>query len=63
MNWNNRQANPGEKSRMRDEIDAQIREFLQRGGKIDVLTANQRPPRDSAIGSVWHLEDFSEVDQ
>jgi hypothetical protein len=42
---------PNEKDRMRDEIDAQIREYLQKGGHIEVISENdiRRPP----VGSVW----------
>ena len=41
-----------EKERMRAEINDQVAEFLKRGGKIDVLTKEQRPATN--IGSVWH---------
>lgn len=50
---NNDDTNISEKNRIRDEIDAQIREYLQRGGKIDVLTGNQ-DSRRRAVGCVWH---------
>lgn len=62
MNRGNTRSNPNEKHRMREEIDAQVREYLQRGGKIDVLLANQRQ-RDTAIGSVWRTDDLSELDR
>ena len=45
-----------EKNRIRDEIDAQIRDFLKHGGKIDVLSTNpygQRP----VVGTAWHNQD------
>ena len=56
MNREDDKTNIGEKNRIRDEIDEQIREYLQQGGKIDVLGANDRPPQN-AIGSVWHGSD------
>ena len=42
-----------EKNRTRDEIDEQIREYLKRGGKIDVLSGNQAKTGNT-MGSVWH---------
>lgn len=51
-------SQPGahEKERMRAEIDSQVEEFLQRGGKIDVLSGpNQQ--KASNVGSVWHQQD------
>ena len=63
MNRNSDKSSVTEKNRMRDEIDEQIREYLKQGGKIDVLTGNQRDPRN-AIGSVWHgPEDISGIGQ
>ncbi len=62
MQRSNTRTNPSEKNRMREEIDAQIREYLQRGGKIDILLANQRQ-QDTAIGSVWRTDDLSELDR
>jgi len=62
MNWSNQRENPGEKTRIREEIDAQVREFLQRGGKIDILATNPRLQGNS-VGSVWHMEDVPDVDQ
>lgn len=56
MKRKDEQANISEKRRIRDEIDEQIRAYLQQGGKIDVLTANERGTRN-AIGSVWHGSD------
>ena len=49
-------TNIGEKNRIRDQIDEQIRQYLQQGGKIDVLSTNDRNPHN-AIGSVWHGSD------
>jgi hypothetical protein len=40
---------------MRAEIDRQITEFLDRGGKIDVVTGEQQKP--ASVGSVWHQQD------
>ena len=56
MNRKDEQTRISEKDRIRDEIDAQIRQYLQQGGKIDVLSANNRTP-GQAIGSVWHGSD------
>ena len=42
--------NTTEKNRIRDEIDEQIRYYLQRGGKIDVLSAD-RAKSGKAIAS------------
>ena len=44
-----------EKERMRAEIDSQIADFLDRGGKIDVLTNEHQ--LQSRVGSVWHPQD------
>lgn len=63
MNRKDEQTRIHEKNRIRDEIDAQVRHYLQQGGKIDVLSANNRAP-GQAIGSVWQdLDDFSDIDQ
>ena len=56
MNRNHDNTSESEKSRIRNEIDAQVEAFLKSGGKIDVLNANKRSPRAS-IGSVWHGPD------
>lgn len=48
--------NECEKNRIRNEIDAQIAEFLKAGGKIDVLADKQSNPK-SAIGAVWRNGD------
>ncbi len=44
-------SSPSEKNRMRDEIDAQITEYLQKGGHIEVI--NDSNPRRTPVGSVW----------
>ena len=44
-----------EKERMRAEIDNQIADFLNRGGKIDVLSSDQQ--QRPTVGSVWHQQD------
>jgi len=41
-----------EKERIRLQINAQVEEFLRRGGAIDVITDNARPAVTMA-GSVW----------
>lgn len=46
-------SNMTEKNRIRDEIDEQIREYLKRGGKIDVLSGKQTKT-GNPVGSVWH---------
>lgn len=56
MNRKDEQSRISEKNRIRDEIDAQIRQYLQQGGKIDVLSANNRNT-GRTIGSVWHGSD------
>jgi hypothetical protein len=48
-------ASEHEKERMRAEIDRQIADFLNRGGKIDVLGDEQQ--RRDGGGSVWHQQD------
>jgi len=60
MNRYQNRVNPSEKNRMRNEIDEQVRDFLQRGGKIDVLAASQRRLENNAIGSVWHTDELPE---
>jgi len=62
MNHNNHRAGAHEKNRVRDEIAAQIRDFLQRGGKIDVLTNGQGDKRNT-IGSAWHSEEFADLNE
>lgn len=52
-----------EKNRIRDEIDRQVRAYLQQGGKIEVLSATNRQV-GSLIGSVWHgSEDLPGIGQ
>ncbi len=51
-----------EKQHLRDEITEQIREYLQRGGQIEVLNDN-RVASASAGASVWsELEDGIDID-
>lgn len=45
-----------EKERIRQEINAQVREFLERGGKIDIRGANERG-QNAVIGPVWHSQE------
>ena len=48
-------GNNNQKNRVRAQIDAQVREFLARGGQIDVVDNQQRDT--TGIGSVWHGRD------
>lgn len=41
-----------EKERIRLQINAQVEEFLRRGGAIEVVTENSRPAA-AIVGSVW----------
>jgi len=41
-----------EKERMRLQINAQVEEFLRRGGAIEVVTDNASPGT-AIVGSVW----------
>lgn len=45
-----------EKERIRLQIDAQVEEFLRRGGAIDVVTDNSRKG-PAAVGSAWSDQD------
>ena len=56
MNRNDEKTNTVEKTRIRDEIEAQVQEFLSQGGKIDVVGTGQTGRRPT-IGSVWHGQD------
>jgi len=56
VNRNHNKTNTSEKNRIRDEIDEQIRAYLQRGGKIDVLNTD-RDSRRRVVGSVWDAPD------
>ncbi|AQA17544.1 hypothetical protein BST95_04160 [Halioglobus japonicus] len=49
-------TNEVEKTRIRDEIDAQIAEYLKAGGEIDVLSDTPNRGK-SPMGSVWHNGD------
>ncbi|QFU77473.1 hypothetical protein EY643_18350 [Halioglobus maricola] len=53
MKRHNNTINESEKKRIRDEIDTQIAQFLETGGKIDVLSGNSNDSK-RVIGSVWH---------
>lgn len=52
MNQKDDKTNTIERNRIRDEIEAQVREFLQQGGKIHVIGGGRAVQR--TIGSVWH---------
>lgn len=41
-----------EKTRLRDQITEQIREYLQRGGEIEIVQ-DQRHSRAPLVGSIW----------
>lgn len=63
MKRDSNKINESEKNRIRDEIDAQIAEFLLAGGKINVLSDNPKASKP-AIGSVWHTgEDLASLGQ
>lgn len=46
-------GNRHEKERVRAEIDAQIREFLEQGGEIEVIASSSRADA-RVVGGVWH---------
>lgn len=46
-------VNTCEKERIRAEIDAQVQEFLARGGRIETVVGNARGD-NNLIGGVWH---------
>ena len=41
-----------EKERIRLQINAQVEEFLRRGGAIEVVNKNAEPAR-AIVGSIW----------
>ena len=45
-----------QKDRISDDIDSQIREYLRRGGKIEVISQPERNINRSR-GSVWQTPD------
>ena len=49
-------SEPAEKERIRLQINAQVEEFLRRGGAIDVISANYR----SSIAEVGSIGDDDE---
>jgi len=49
-----------EKERIRLQINAQVEEFLRRGGAIEVVTLSAKPAM-ADVGSVW--EDDDEEDE
>jgi hypothetical protein len=55
MNQQDSRANTIEKNRIRNEIEAQVQNFLQQGGKIDIIGAGQTGQR--VMGQVWHGHD------
>jgi len=48
-----------EKERIRLQINAQVEEFLRRGGAIEVVTLNAKPAV-ADVGIVWEDEDEDE---
>lgn len=48
-----------EKERIRLQINAQVEEFLRRGGAIEVVTLNARPAV-AEVGNAWDYEDEPE---
>lgn len=46
------QSELNEKERIRLQINAQVEEFLRRGGAIDVVTNNARPAM-ADVGNAW----------
>ena len=49
-------SEPAEKERIRLQINAQVEEFLRRGGAIDVITENCR----SSLGVAGSVGDYDE---
>ena len=52
MNDKAQSPNSVEKDRIRSQIEAQVEQFLQRGGQIEVMS-NQRGGTEASIGTVW----------
>lgn len=52
MKTESKAKNLHEKARMRAEIEAQIREYLNRGGRISVVSTQLRTD-SNVIGGVW----------
>ncbi len=52
MKTESRATNFLEKERMRAEIEAQIREYLSRGGRISVVSTQLRTD-SKVVGGVW----------
>jgi len=46
-----------EKERIRLQINAQVEEFLRRGGAIEVVTRSARPATAENAGSKWDDEE------
>jgi len=44
----------GEKDRMRNQINAQIEEFLRRGGQITTCDSTAQVKDGKSFGEVWH---------
>ena len=54
MNYKREPAGPAEKERIRAEIEAQVREYLRRGGRINEVTGLQLN-QVRAIGETWSV--------
>lgn len=52
-------SEPVEKERIRLQINAQVEEFLRRGGAIDVITENRRSSMSVTGGVGDYEEDFT----
>ena len=59
MKVSDQSSNSWAKQRASDEIDAQIAEYLKRGGKIDVVDDVRQAPSNPPVGSVWRDDDIS----
>jgi hypothetical protein len=46
-------TNVTEKKRLRDAIEDQVRQYLQRGGRITVIQGRSGAPAKAAHGGVW----------
>jgi hypothetical protein len=47
----------GEKERMRSQINAQIEEFLRRGGQITTCDQTPTQKNGKSVGEIWHSPD------
>ncbi len=47
----------GEKERMRNQINAQVEEFLRRGGHIQTCDQSHEHKTGKSVGEIWHGPD------